>query len=159
MSQRTQKKSLQPFDAQKYRVGIVVAQFNADITEALLASALAMAKKCKVPTKNITICRVAGSVEIPVMLKALAEAPPPGGGRYEALVALGAIIRGDTDHYDYVAKIVTEGVLAVMMDNTTPVGFGVLTCNTPEQAKTRLASGGGAMLAALHCARSIAILK
>lgn len=150
MSQRAQKNNLQPFDASQYRVGIVVADFNADITGELLASALKKAKEFKIPTKNITVCRVAGSVEIPVILKALAETK-----KYDALVALGVIIRGETDHYDYVAKVVTEGVLAVMMEYGIPVGFGVLTCENIEQTQTRLGSGGGALAAAVQNAKLI----
>ena len=142
---------LQPFNASKYRVGIVVAQFNADITEKLLASALKAAKQFKMPVKNITVHRVAGSVEIPVVLKAMAETE-----KFDALVALGAIIRGETDHYDYVAKIVTDGVLEVMIDDQPiPVGFGVLTCNNVAQARSRVGSGAGALSAALHTARII----
>ncbi len=152
--QHARKGNLQSFDASRYRVGIVVADFNADVTGELLASALKKATEFKLPTKNITVCRVAGSVEIPVILKALAETK-----EYDALVALGAIIRGETDHYDYVAKVVTEGVLAVMMQTGVPVGFGVLTCNNLEQTQSRFGSGGGALSAALHCAKIIRELK
>jgi 6,7-dimethyl-8-ribityllumazine synthase len=138
------------FDASTYRVGIVVAQFNADITDQMLASALAATKDFKLNEKKITIHRVAGSVEIPVTLRALAAT-----NRYDALIALGAVIRGETDHYDYVVKIVTEGVLSVMMQFGIPVGFGVLTCNNLKQAQARVNSGKGALEAALHCAKEI----
>jgi 6,7-dimethyl-8-ribityllumazine synthase len=155
MSQRIQENSLQPFDASAYRVGIVVAQFNADITEKLLESALAEAKRYKIPEKNITIHRAAGSVEIPLILEALATSPAPGGGRYDVLVALGAVVRGETDHYTYVAKIVTEGVFAVMLKHKIPVGFGILTCETVTQAKARLNTGAGALAAALQSAKVV----
>ncbi len=139
------------FSAAKYRVGIVVAQFNNDITEELLVSALETAKEFSVLAKNITVHRVAGCAEIPVILKALAETK-----KYDALVALGAIIRGQTDHYDYIAKIVTEGVLEVMIDDEPiPVGFGVLTCDNRKQAVARIHSGGEALAAALHCTKII----
>lgn len=151
MSQRKQTGKLKPFDASRYRVGIVVAQFNADITEKLLASALSEAKKFKVPAKNISVYRVAGSVEIPVVLKALSETK-----KYDALVALGVIIRGETDHYDYVAKIVTEGIIEVMIDDEPmPVGFGILTCENVKQAQARVGSGAGALAAALQTAKTI----
>ena len=156
MSQGAQKNKLPPFDASEFRVGIVVAQFNADITDALLESALQAAKQFKIPEKNITIHRVAGSIEIPVILKTLAEHHAPGGGRYEALVALGAIIRGETDHYEYVAKIVSEGVRQVMLDDIgIPIGFSVLTCDTEAQARARLNIGADALAAALHSAKII----
>lgn len=147
-----QKKNMpEAFNAAKYRVGIVAARFNNDITDELLSSALETAKKFQISAKNITVHRVAGSVEIPVILKALAET-----GKYDALLALGAIIRGETDHYDYVAKIVTEGVLEVMIDDEPmPVGYGVLTCENREQALARVHSGGEALAAALHCAKII----
>ncbi len=150
MSQRKQIDKIKSFDASKYRIGIVVAQFNSDITEQLLNSALETAKQFKIPAKNITVHRVAGSVEIPVILKMLAETK-----KYNALAALGAIIRGETDHYDYVAKIVSEGVLRVMLDYGVPVGFGVLTCENVKQAQVRVHSGAGALAAALQCAKII----
>ena len=148
--QRTNRGALEVFDASNYRIAIVVAQFNADITEQLLASAQAGAKQFKIPAKNIVVYRVAGSVEIPAVLKALAATK-----KFDALVALGAIIRGETDHYDYVAKIVTEGVLAVMMESGLPIGFGVLTCNNIAQAKVRVSSGAGAVAAVLRSAKII----
>lgn len=139
------------FNAATYRLGIVVAEFNADITEKLLASALAEAKRHMLPARSVTVHRVAGSVEIPVVLKALAET-----GTYDALVALGAIVRGETDHYQHVASLVTGGILEVMLDDApTPVGFGVLTCDTKAQALARVKSGAGAVAAALGAAREI----
>ncbi len=148
--QKANQGKLQPFDASKYRVGIVVADFNADVTEKLLASALAKAKEFKIPAKNISVYHVAGSVEIPVVLKALAETK-----NYDALVSLAAIIRGDTDHYDYVCKIISEGVLAVMLQTGVPVGFGVLTCDNLQQTENRHHVGAGALAAALQSAKII----
>lgn len=141
---------MQPFNASQYRVGIVVAQFNAHITEALLASAISRAAAFELPVAHITIERVAGSVEIPVVLKALAATK-----RYDALVALGAVVRGETDHYAHVSRLVSDGVLQVMMETGVPVGFGVLTCDTEGQAQSRIESGGGALAAALWAAASI----
>lgn len=147
--QKAQRGKNSAFNASTYRLGIVVADFNADVTSKLLASAKAEAKKYLLPSRSLAVHRVAGSVEIPVVLKALAEA-----GKYDALVALGAIIRGETDHYAYVAELVTGGVLEVMIDDEPiPVGFGVLTCETKEQALARTHSGAGAVAAALGAAR------
>ncbi len=142
------------FDASKYRIGIVVAEFNKDITEQLLASALQEAERFHIPAKNIKVFHVPGSVEIPVILRALAKSK-----KYDGLVALGAIIRGETDHYAYVANIVSQGILEVMMSMGVPVGFGVLTCENMAQATARIGSGKGALVAALQSAKIIRDLK
>ncbi|MDP3725309.1 MAG: 6,7-dimethyl-8-ribityllumazine synthase [Nanoarchaeota archaeon] len=157
MAQEVQKGQFEIFDASAYRVGIVVAQFNQDITDGLLESALETAEKYGLKREDVSVFRVAGSVEIPVVLRALAEKKPVVSAvePYDALLALGAVIRGETDHYDYVAKIVSEGVLRVMMDYGIPVGFGVLTCDTKEQAMARAHSGGEALEAALHSLRTL----
>ncbi len=141
------KPTFQPFDASSYRVGIVVAQFNGKITEVLLESAQQRLAEYRVPSENVTILRVAGSIEIPVVLQSLAKS-----GNIDCLVALGTIIRGDTPHFDYVAKIVAEGVLRVMLDQTVPVGFGILTLENKKQAEGRTSSGAGAVEAALQSA-------
>ncbi len=148
MAQKVHKGEFEIFDASEYRVGIVAAQFNRDVTDGLLEAALGVAEQYGITREKVGVFRVPGSVEIPVVLRGLAES-----GKYDALVALGAVIRGETDHYDYVAKIVSEGVLRVMLDHGIPVGFGVLTCNTKEQALARAHSGGEAVVAALHSLR------
>lgn len=150
LMQRTNKGSLEVFDASSYRVGVVVSEFNADITKRLLQNCLAGLKKYGVEDKNIKIVRVAGAVEIPLILQALAQRK-----KYDCLVALGAVIRGDTPHFEYVCKIVAEGVLRVSLDHSVPVGFGVLTCNTKKQALARLKSAYGWAQAALHSAHII----
>ena len=152
--QKVLKAQFKIFDAKKYRVGIVVAQFNRDVTDGLLASAQSKLKEYGVLVNNFSIHAVAGCVEIPVVLKALAEA-----GTYDCLVALGAIIRGDTAHFEYVCKIVSEGVLRVMIDYTLPVGFGVLTMENKEQALIRFHVGGEAVEAALQTARTVQDIK
>lgn len=142
--------TVEKFDAAKYRVGIVVAQFNSGITAQLLDSAQKMLAAYGVLEKNITVASVAGSIEIPVVLQAMAKTK-----KYTCLVVLGAVIRGETTHYDYVCKIVSEGTLRVMLDYTIPVGFGILTIENNEQAQARVASGGGAVEAALQAAKTI----
>ncbi len=153
MSQAKARASFQPFSAADYRVGIVVAQFNSELTGRLLSNARRVLTRYRVPAKNVRVVRAAGCVEIPLLLQALARE-----NKYDCLVALGAIIRGETAHFEYVSKIVSEGVLRVMLDHNIPVGFGVLTLNDPAQAKTRLDSGAGAMEAALQSARSLRAL-
>lgn len=149
--QGTKKKEELFFDASSYRVGIVVADFNPAITEGLLVNALEQAARFQIPEKNITVHRVSGSVEIPLILKRMSDS-----NRFDALVALGAIIRGETDHYEHVADIVTKGVRQVMLQGEgIPVGFGVLTCATEAQAKSRLHVGADALSASLRSAQII----
>lgn len=154
MAQGSQNAKFEKFDASSYKVGVVVAQFNRDITEALLESAVATLDKYMVAKSNIDILRAAGCIEISLILKKLAESK-----KYDCLVALGAVIRGGTTHFDYVAKIVSEGVLRVMLDCGIPIGFGILTCDNHEQAQTRLHAGGEAAEAAMQSARLVKGLK
>ncbi len=132
-------------DGRKIKVAIVVARWNGEITEALLQESLATLEKCKFDTKNIKVISVAGSVEIPFALHKLAQSK-----KYDFLVALGCVIRGDTPHFDYVCKMAQEGVLKVMIEDNMPVGFGILTVNNLEQAKQRIHVGGEATLAGLE---------
>lgn len=154
MSQQSNNIEFKKFNADKLKVGIVVAGFNKDITDELLLSAKKCCADYKIPEKNITVHYVAGCVEIPLILKKLVETK-----KYRALVALGAIIRGDTAHFDYVAKAVTEGVMRVQLDSGIPVGFGVLTLENKKQAQVRLMSGYGATEAALQSAKIIENIK
>lgn len=135
------------FDASRFKVGIVVSRFNEEITEKLLTSALATIREFKVREKNIKVVKVPGSVEIPFVLQKLAKSR-----KYNCLVALGAVIKGETDHYAYVCKMVQEGVLRVMLDYEIPVGFGVLMTDTQARAEARVENGGGAAVAALELA-------
>ncbi len=132
-------------DGSKLKAGIVVARWNGEITDKLLESSLKTLKKSKINTKNIRIVSVAGAVEIPFALHKLAQSK-----KFDFLVALGCVIKGDTPHFDYVCKMVQEGVLKVMLDENIPVGFGVLTMNNLEQGKIRIHVGGEAALAALE---------
>ncbi len=152
--QNVEQGKFELFDASSYKVGIVCAQFNQDIMDAVLASAMEACEKYGIKKENLIIKKVPGSVEVPVVLKAFAETKT-----YDCLVALGAIIRGDTPHFDYVAKIVSEGVLRVMMDYGLPVGFGILTCDNKEQALVRISAGAGAAVAALESAKMIKEIK
>ncbi len=138
------------FDAQDWKIGIVVAQFNRHITEKQYQSALEMAEKYHIPPENITTIRVAGAIEIPLALQKLAKS-----GQYQALLALGCIIQGETPHFDYVAKYVTEGILRVQLDHSTSIGFGILTCNNEQQAIDRTQLAGEHLEAALQQAKAL----
>ena len=118
------------------RFAIVAAKFNREIVDKLVDGALAGFKQHGVKDDAIDLVRVPGSVEVPLVCQKLAAS-----GKYAAIIALGAVIRGDTDHYDYVCQAATTGVLQAGLTTGVPVIFGILTCQTEELA---LARAGGA---------------
>ena len=119
---------VQPVDAAGLTLGIVVTTWHAELTDSLLARALEAAKASGVTEP--TVVRAPGAVELPVVAQALAE-------RHDAVVALGVVIRGGTPHFEYVCDAVTAGLTRVALDASRPVGNGVLTCDTEEQARDR----------------------
>jgi 6,7-dimethyl-8-ribityllumazine synthase len=130
------------------RVAIVQSRFNRSIGEGLLASALRALREAGVADDRITVMTVPGALEIPLVLQRLAQS-----GDYDALVALGAVIRGDTYHFDIVANESAAGVAGVQLEFGVPIGNGILTCDTDAQAETRMATKGAeAALAALELA-------
>lgn len=118
---------VQPVAARGMRVGIVAARWHSEVTDTLLARAVQAADDSGA---EATVVRVAGSLELPVVAQALART-------HDAVVALGTVIRGETAHFDYVCDSVTAGLTRVALDESTPVGNGVLTCETLEQAIAR----------------------
>ncbi|SDD06604.1 6,7-dimethyl-8-ribityllumazine synthase [Geodermatophilus telluris] len=122
-------------DAAGLSLGIVATTWHAEITDALLERALAAARASGVPEP--TVVRAPGAVELPVVAQALAE-------RHDAVVALGVVIRGGTPHFEYVCDAVTAGLTRVALDAGRPVGNGVLTCDTEEQARDRAGLPGSA---------------
>ncbi len=121
-------------DGRGRKVAIVVARFNSEITDRLLAGALRGLAAAGVDDANITVTSVPGAVEIPFAAQRIV-------GRNDAVIALGAVIRGETSHYDYVCDIVSNGVMRVMLDSGCPIAFGVLTCDTDAQALARAGDG------------------
>ncbi len=121
----------------RFPIGIVVSRFNEGVTRKLLDGALRRLKEKDFDESEITVAWVPGAIEIPVVAQRMAQL-----GRLEAIVALGAVIRGDTSHFDYVCKQVSDGCQAVSLQHDLPVIFGVLTTNTEDEA---LARAGGAM--------------
>jgi 6,7-dimethyl-8-ribityllumazine synthase len=119
-------------DARGMKFGIVVSRFNSAVTDRLLEGALEALKAHGGEEKNIDVVRVPGAFEIPLAAKRLAAS-----GRYDALICLGAVIRGDTPHFEYIAEAVTRGIGAVVLEHRLPVSFGVLTTNNVEQAMER----------------------
>lgn len=115
-------------DAADLTLAIAGTRWHADITDSLVDRAVAAAKACGVD--DVLVVRVAGAVELPVVAAELAR-------HYDAVACLGAVIRGGTPHFDYVCESVTAGLSRVPLDSGTPVGNGVLTCNTVNEARER----------------------
>jgi len=124
--------------AKGLRLAIVVSRFNSFVTERLLAGALDALARAGADEKKIEVVRVPGSFEIPVAAKQLAQT-----GRYHALVCLGCILRGDTQHFDFISAEVTRGVQLAAVETGVPMAFGVLTCDTLEQAIDRAGAKSG----------------
>jgi len=118
------------------RIGVVVSRFNPEITERLLAGAIEALRQSGVADHDITLVRVPGAFEIPQTARALAA-------NHDAVVCLGAVVRGDTDHYDHVATRAALGIGAVADETGVPVIFGVLTCDTAELALARAGGSKG----------------
>src|SRR5207302_40030 len=119
------------------RFALVAARFNGAIVEQLVAGALDGLRRHGVADDAVDLVWVPGSFEIPLVAQRLA-----GSGRYAAVVCLGAVIRGDTDHYDYVAGEAAKGVAQASQATGVPVIFGILTCDTLEQAINRAGAKG-----------------
>ena len=120
------------------RVGIVVARFNELITGQLLSGAQNGLRRLGVADDAVDVAWVPGSLEIPIVAQRLAR-----GGRYDAIICLGAVIRGATAHFDYVAAGVAQGIGRVALESGVPVIFGVLTTDTIEQALERAGTKQG----------------
>jgi 6,7-dimethyl-8-ribityllumazine synthase len=117
------------------RVALCVARFYTDLAEALEQGARAALDEAGVET--VESFTVPGAFELPLVAKYAAES-----GRFDAVVCLGAVIRGETDHYEYVCSSAADGITRVALDTGVPCGFGVLTVDTMEQARARVAGGG-----------------
>ncbi len=113
---------------QGLKVAIVVSRFNSFITDRLMEGALDALRRHGVQEKDITLVKVPGSFELPL------GARRASSGKVDAVIALGALIRGGTPHFDYLSAEVTKGIAQVMLDSGVPVSFGVLTTDTVEQA-------------------------
>ena len=129
-------------------VAIVQSRFNPRIGDGLLTGALHALRDAGVADAHITLVTVPGALEIPLVLQRLAQS-----GDHDALIALGAVIRGDTYHFDIVANESASGVASVQLEYGVPIGNGILTCDTDAQAETRMSTKGAeAALAALELA-------
>jgi 6,7-dimethyl-8-ribityllumazine synthase len=120
------------------RFAIVVSRFNEEVTSGLLSGARAALIEAGVGDDDVTLVHVPGAFEIPVAALRLAES-----GRFDAVICLGCLIKGDTMHFEYIADAVSHGIMTVSVTTGVPVAFGVLTTMTDEQALVRSAAGDG----------------
>ena len=139
-------------DATGLKFGIVASKFNKFVTSRLLAEAIKAFINAGVKEEDLEVIRVPGAFEIPLVARQLARS-----GRFDAVIGLGAIIRGDTPHFDYIAAETSRGILQASMDTNVPVVFGVLTTDTVAQAIERADPakhnrGAGAAVTAIEMA-------
>ena len=118
-----------PPDGRGLRVAVVATRWHREVTDGLVAGAHRALEDAQV--QDSAVVRVPGAFELPVAAKALAQQ------RYDAVVALGVVIRGGTPHFDYVCRAATDGLTRVALDTGVPIGFGLLTCDSEEQALDR----------------------
>ncbi|MGH8866630.1 MAG: 6,7-dimethyl-8-ribityllumazine synthase [Actinomycetes bacterium] len=121
-------------DAEGLRIGVVAARWHTEVMDGLLGGAMRALAECG--AEGPTVVRVPGAFELPVAARALAQAG------YDAVVALGVVVRGGTPHFEYVCRAATDGLTRVAVDTGVPVGFGVLTCDTDAQALARAGLAG-----------------
>ena len=125
-------------DAKGCKFGIIVSRFNSFIGERLLEGAVDSLVRHGAEEAQMTVVRVPGAFEIPLAAKRMAAS-----GRFDAVICLGAVIRGGTPHFEYVSSEVTKGIAAVSLDANVPIAFGVLTTDTVEQAIERAGTKAG----------------
>ena len=145
------------------RFAIVASRFNSRVVELLVSGALDCLRRHGVDPGDILVVRVPGAWEIPQAAEELAD-PGEGRPKLDGLIALGVVIRGETPHFDYICSQCTRGLGAVSKKHRVPVGFGVLTCDTSEQAQERAGGKAGnkgwdAAVAALEMADLLARLR
>jgi 6,7-dimethyl-8-ribityllumazine synthase len=142
-------------DGAGLRIGIVMGRFNVDVGDGLLSACTAALVKMGVAKKDMRIVSVPGALEIPLALKAMAIS-----GHYDALVALGAVIRGETYHFEIVSNESSRGITEVQLETGVPVANGILTTENDDQAEVRMAQkGADCALAAVEMARLMQRLK
>jgi 6,7-dimethyl-8-ribityllumazine synthase len=141
-------------DGQRRSVAIVVSRFNGEITNRLLESALGELEEAGVAKDAILVMPVPGAFELPIAAMALAKTR-----RYACVIALGCVIRGETPHFDFVATEAASGLQLAGIETGVPVAFGVLTCETAEQAEARVDRGAWAARSALEMADAFAQLR
>jgi 6,7-dimethyl-8-ribityllumazine synthase len=119
-------------DGSRLKIALVVSKFNSDITEKMLAGALQTLEENSVPKKSIEIVWVPGAFEIPLACQRLANKK-----KFDGIVTLGCVIKGDTDHFYYISSEASHGIMRVMLDFSIPIGFGIITTKNLKQAQER----------------------
>ncbi len=128
-------------DGSRLRIALVVSRYNESVTRGLRDGALAELAKLGVPGEQVTLCEVPGALEIPVVAKRLLGGGPELRPFHDAVIALGCVIRGETDHYEHVCAECVRGCGQAALETGRPVAFGVLTCETLAQARERSGAG------------------
>jgi 6,7-dimethyl-8-ribityllumazine synthase len=134
-------------DARGSTFGVVCARWNPTVTDAMLASALEALERHGARAKDILLVRVPGAFELPAAVRAMQESEAP-----DAVIALGAIVRGETTHHAVLGHAVASALAALSAETGLPIGFGLLTCDTMEQARSRVSKGAEAVEAAIEMA-------
>jgi 6,7-dimethyl-8-ribityllumazine synthase len=137
-------------DGKGLRIGIATTRWNTDICDGLLSAATATLVKMGVSEQDIVLVTVPGALELPLALKKMAES-----GKYDALIAIGAVIRGDTYHFEIVSNEMAAGITRVQLDTGVPIGNAVLTTENNHQATARMSEKGRDVA---HCAVEMARL-
>lgn len=148
-------------NAQGLRFGVIASRFHDDIVAGLLTGALDCLARHGARDEDIDVYRVPGAFEIPTLARVVLAY---SSGRLDALIALGCLLRGDTPHFEFISSQVTSGLSRVSVEASFPIAFGVITCNTYEQAVERSSPGGGnkgweAALAAIEMANLLKDLR
>lgn len=125
-------------NAQNLNIAIVAARFNDFVVDRLVGGAIDYLTRHGLDKDNITLVRVPGAFELPLVCKKLAEA-----SKYDGIIALGAVIRGGTPHFDYVCSEAAKGLAMISLEKNVPLGFGLLTCDSLEQAIDRAGAKSG----------------
>jgi len=134
-------------DARGLKLGILCARWNPTVTDALLRSALETLETHGARAQDVSLVRVPGAFELPAAARALLES-----GELDAIIALGAIVRGETSHHEVLGHAVASALALLSAQSGVPVGFGLLTCDTMEQARARVSKGAEASEAAIEMA-------
>ena len=145
--------------ARDLKFGIVASRFNEFISKNLVSGALDSLRRHEAATENIDVAWVPGSFEIPLVAQKMAAS-----GNYDAVICLGAVIRGNTPHFDYVAAEVSKGIARIGLDTGVPVAFGIITADTLEQAVDRAGAKAGnkgwqAALSAIEMANLLSVFE
>ena len=147
------------YESRRLHIGIVVSRFNTEVTQQLLSGALDALRSKGVRDQDIEVAKVPGAFEIPLVTQRMAKT-----GHFQGVIALGAVIQGETPHFEYISTSVTAGLSRVALETGIPVGFGVLTTDTVQQAMDRASTakynrGAQAALTVLEMANLLAELK